>query len=410
MWSVSSTSLRVAFAIGLLLLLACRKEAPSKPPAPAPSASVSVAPKTPVAAPPVSATARPTRSATPLDAAGQLAAKTYLQGLARGRKATVAKDYAQAETHFTQALAALPGDSRALGERGYARLLAEKLPGAREDLLAAQRYAPTSALLQQILHNLMLLERKAGNEAAAASYEKEKLAQKAARHLASGIDCSTGEDASDLEPNVVKSFDEALKLIVASVVETDHQPASEVAFSKAFDDDYPAQLKADAALDPFPDKGVVVYTASPSGYRNHAVIAQSGKFYVYPNLSNGSYALCGPEGLAEVTIDGGGARPWRIRRQSEEDVRSYLCTNCDNLAEGEEPQSMGYCIWIETKIEVDILDGTSLRGLRHVYLSARPQKDGASSSPSNLLAIEWQADQAIVESCGERKTVRYVGE
>jgi hypothetical protein len=159
------------------LASACRKEeaAPRVTPVIA-SARASVAvpgasvPATALAAKPTPPAA-PERKPTALDPAGLRVAKTYLAELGLGRKATLAKDYAQAAAHFSNALEALPGDPRALAERGYARLRASNLPEAEADLAAAMRGAPSSAVLLQILHNRMLVARQRGDENAATAWE-----------------------------------------------------------------------------------------------------------------------------------------------------------------------------------------------------------------------------------------------
>jgi hypothetical protein len=328
--------------------------------------------------------------------------------LARGRKATIAKDFAAAEAHFTQSLAALPGDARALSERGYARLLAEKLPEAREDLLAAERAAPHAILRQQILHNLMLVERKAGNGAAASRYEAEKKKAKAARRTPEGSDCGSEVEASDLKPEVASSFAEALRVIAAKHAEEEHSAPAQVTYAKPGEEGHDKLLKQQAALDTHPDGATVVWTSGPNASRNHAVIAKAGTFYIYPNLSSGTLSLCGFEGLAEVAIEGGGARPWRIVRTTQSSERGYLCSNCEGLAEGEEAQTMGYCAWTGTSVDITILDGITFRGIREVRGWARPHDDGASNEPPSFFDVDWQADQAIVSVCGERQTVPYV--
>ena len=356
----------------------------------APSAPVALAAK----APP-----RSTRPPTPLDASGQQSAKTYVVELSRGRKATVAQDYAQAEEHFTLCLTALPGDARALSERGYARLLAEKLPEAQKDLTAASGSAPNSALRLQILHNLALVERKLGNEGAADAYEAERTKLKAARRLPHGVDCGSDVKASDLEPKRVQSFDEVLKLVIASHAEADHVRPEEVTFDDPNQTEgYAERLKAAASQNPYPDGAMVLWT-SGGVRKNHGVIAQSGKFFVYPNLSSGYIPLCGFEDLAQVTIEGGGARPWRIQRTVDSLVRGYI---------GDPPESMGFCAWTGTTTDITILDATTFRGLREISAWAHPHDDGTALSPEHLLEIEWQADRALVEACGEHRAVPYL--
>ena len=85
----------------------------------------------------------------PIAAADIERAKQYVDGISRGRKTTVAKDYAAAVRHFDRALAAEPGDARALSERGYAQLLGGDLDAAAKDLEAAAKRATSAELLRR---------------------------------------------------------------------------------------------------------------------------------------------------------------------------------------------------------------------------------------------------------------------
>ena len=286
-------------------------------------------------------------------------------------------------------------------------MLAEKLPEAREDLQAAEKAAPYATLRQQILHNLMLVERKAGNDRGAARYEAEKKRAKAARRTADS-DCGSEVVASELKPEVAKSFEQALQIMAAKHAQEEQCSPEQVTYQRPWEESYLSELKTQAALDPFPDGATVVWTSGPSALRNHGVIAQSGKFYVYPNLSFGSVSLCGLEELAEVAIEGGGARPWRIVRTNESTIRGYMCTNCEGLPEGEEPRTMGFCSWTGTTIDVTILDGVTFRGIREVRGWARPHDETGINAPPSFFDIDWQADKAVVTTCGEQQAVPYV--
>jgi hypothetical protein len=353
---------------------------------------------------------------TPLDAAGTQSAKAYTAALARGRKATVAKKYVQAEEQFSKCLELVRDDPRALAERGYARLLADKPAEARTDLVGARKVAPNSALLLQILHNLTLVERKLGDERAASAYEAERKQLKSARRMPSGVDCRSDVSGSELEPRVVGAFEDALKLVVAAHAEAEHSEAKAVIFEDPFTqvEGYADRLKAMAELSPFPDGGTVLYTSSGGAYENHAVIAQSGKFYVYPSLSSGAFSRCCIFGLAEVKIDGGGARPWRIQRKLVELMGMYTCVGSDGSSSScseEEGQTwMSSCVWTNTTVDLTILDAKTFRGIRQVSASAHPSGEAAADEPQHLFEIDWQADHAVVEACGERQLVRYVPE
>lgn len=399
--------------LGLLLVWGCRKAEPvAKPAGSSVSAPTSaVAPHVSGAAPAAATSAPPPRPAapkpTPLDAAGQKSAHTYARELGLGRKATIAKDFEQADLHFSRCLDALPKDPRALGERGYARLLAGKLAEARTDLGEAERSAPNTTLRLQILHNLAQLERKLGNEAAAQAYEEQRTKAKAARRLPSGVDCSSDVSESDLELKVATSFDEVLKLVLAAHTDADKSDPSEVKLYDFGEEGYEQRIKSLAKQQPFPDGALVLATSGPGSSKNHGVIAQAGKFYVYPNLSSGSVALCGPEGLADVTIEGGGARPWRIQRSYRLLVRSYDCVeNCG----GDAAVFMGSCWWTSSSRDVTFLEAGTFRGLRRISANAQPSSEGTATEPEHFLELEWQADRVAVDACGQHQDVPYAGD
>jgi hypothetical protein len=101
-------------------------------------------------------------SPSPLTPAEVLHAKAYLEALKRGRKATVAKTYADAVAAFTEALSEKPGDTQALAERGYAELLDDQLAAAEKDLKEARASARARLLTSQIEYNLGLVAKKRG--------------------------------------------------------------------------------------------------------------------------------------------------------------------------------------------------------------------------------------------------------
>jgi len=87
----------------------------------------------------------------------------YRDAMAKGRKATDTKKYPDAIARFDTALAAKPGDPRALAERGYARLLDGKdLDAASRDLDLAARATKDPKLLSMIWFNRGLVEEKRG--------------------------------------------------------------------------------------------------------------------------------------------------------------------------------------------------------------------------------------------------------
>ena len=341
------------------------------------------------------------RTPTPLDAAGLRAAKSYSAELGSGRKATVIKDYAQAEAHFSKALEALPGDARALAERGYARLLGSKLPEAEADLVAATNGAPSSAVLLQIYHNLALVTHQRGDEKHSKYYEAERNKLKEARRLPSGLTCESEVTSSDLKPQVTTSLDAALKQLLAAQASEDAVEPSAVEFSAQTSNENDAdRLRSLAAKGPLPDAGWQLW-AYGKELRNHALIAHAGKLYGFPNQSAGYMALCGWEQAAEVTIGGGGAHPWYIQRTYQQVVRGYSEPD-------ENGQTMGFCTWTSTKIDVTILDSKTFEGILTLSASARPtDEDAGAAEPKHLLELEWQADKVIVDACGQHSVVPY---
>lgn len=401
-----------SFVVLAVLVSGCRKAQPTakataappsaQPAVVAPQPSVSVSPSPTLArrpAPP----APPPRKPTPLDAAGLRSAKTYLAELSAGRKATLAKDYEQAEAHFSKCLEALPGDPRALAERGYARLLANKLPEADADLAAAAQRAPSSAVLVQIVHNRMLVARQRGDEAAAKSFEAEKKKLKAGRRLPSGVTCNSDVSDSDLEPIVTTSLDDALKRLLTAHAAEDHVELGNVEFVTGpfHETDEVEALKATAAQGPLPEGGVELWSRGDA-LRNHALISHAGKLYGYPNLSSGNQALCGLDDAAVVTVGGGGAVPWYIRREYRNVVRGYT--------EFEGGQTMGFCSWTSSSVDVTILDSKTFAGIRKLSASAQPTDADTGNEPEHLMELEWLADKVLVDVCGQRSVVPYVAE
>ena len=88
----------------------------------------------------------------------------YVAAIGRGRKATIAKDYAAAAHAFDEALAVRPNDARALAEKGYAELGAKSFHRARTDLEAASA-TTDEALGTQVWFNLGLVDEALKNDA-----------------------------------------------------------------------------------------------------------------------------------------------------------------------------------------------------------------------------------------------------
>jgi tetratricopeptide (TPR) repeat protein len=121
-----------------------------------------------------SASARAAAPAASASAAQTLAERQtlllYQHALERGRAATVRGELAEAERAFDEALSARPHDARALAERGYARLRAERLDEADADLAAAQGHVADNTLSAQVYYNRGLIAEKRGQAVLARDY------------------------------------------------------------------------------------------------------------------------------------------------------------------------------------------------------------------------------------------------
>ncbi|HVV84074.1 MAG TPA: hypothetical protein VHE35_13455 [Kofleriaceae bacterium] len=113
------------------------------------------------------ATGRPKAKADPkpqpLTADEKAARKKFWAAMTRGRDATHEKDYDTANTAFTEALALVKDSPRALGERGYAELLARQYDTAEQDLRKSLSLTRTASLVGADWYNLGLLEEARGN-------------------------------------------------------------------------------------------------------------------------------------------------------------------------------------------------------------------------------------------------------
>ena len=130
--------------------------------APPPVAAKAVAPAEPAAA-----AGSASGSADAAAAAATAARVKYRDAMRRGRVATDARRYDDAVAAFTDALAARPDDARALGERGFARLLGATivdLPYAEQDLDDAAARTHDPKLLSEIWFNRGLVEDKRGEQ------------------------------------------------------------------------------------------------------------------------------------------------------------------------------------------------------------------------------------------------------
>lgn len=177
-------SFRASMRPGALasLLLACQATPlapvaagqPAGQPAPAGQAVNGDKPATAGPAAVVDAKASPAPKTTPsrgaerpakrsIDAAETAALAAYAAEMQVGRTQTRAKAYSEAIAAFDRALVQQPNSPRALAERGYAKLLAKDLEGARSDLEGARQRTQDPARLGPIWFNVGLVAEASGN-------------------------------------------------------------------------------------------------------------------------------------------------------------------------------------------------------------------------------------------------------
>lgn len=155
----------------LVLLAACCipiEPAPTAPPAPTP-------PVDPAASAPPAA-AKPAPKADPALTAEQR--RAWTAAMERARALHRKGDYRHAIDAFDQALVLFPDDPRALNERGYAELYAQKLDAAETDTRAALARTTDPNLLGSTWYNLGLIQEQQGRTTdAIASYQRSLAAR-----------------------------------------------------------------------------------------------------------------------------------------------------------------------------------------------------------------------------------------
>lgn len=111
-----------------------------------------------------------TQAPTPDTKISLAARQRYQTSLARGRAATLAKNWPAAEQAFAEALVAMPEDARAHGERGYARLLAGDIPAADADFDKAFGASTDRKLSAQLWFNRGLARERMNDAELARQY------------------------------------------------------------------------------------------------------------------------------------------------------------------------------------------------------------------------------------------------
>jgi len=199
--------LRPAALPVLLFLASCSKDSEKTQgtPTPAPVATHDE----PVTAKPASAK----KEAKPAPPADKSAAKSYAAALGEARAATKAKKYDAAIAAFDKALAKVPGDARALAERGYAHFLAKHTDLAKKDLNQAIASTNDASVLGPAFYNLGLVSEAAGNadeaRVAFARSNAIKPTQAAKAKLEGKTTCVAAIDRPKRKAKIVANISEA---------------------------------------------------------------------------------------------------------------------------------------------------------------------------------------------------------
>jgi hypothetical protein len=270
----------------------------------------------------------------------QKRATDYARALGRGRRATVAKDWQNAIDAFTLALTLEPRDGKALAERGYARLSADDLEGARTDLEHARRLPTDLEVLASTLHNLGLLEERSGHRST--SDELKAQAKRIRRHVylakSGKVHCPMKED-SVFGPEVLDSF-----MAVAAALDRQQRERSGDAPKHEVDrDESAAQYRLTQTRDP-KTKLFLVREGDPNCTLLHLVVRRKdGKLAAFWSISEFAPGLCGGGIKAHVTA----TEPPHVVAEQQDFMRS-MC--------GGETQVHNCCVFGEYRVQHFIYD------------------------------------------------------
>ncbi len=406
----------VAVCISLFSLAACSRETPTQAePAPVkpaestkisaitvPSVSPSSAPvaNASVPAPAVTGSSA-ARAPTAIAGADLPRAKEYVQNLARGRKATVAKDYAHAVAFFDKALVAEPGDARALSERGYAYLLNDNLDAAAKDLESAAKRAPSVDLLRQILFNQATIADKRGDAKAAEALRQERERLGSAKRSKSK-DCSVSITRPGTLPVKVNSARDAwaeLKKAHLARWNLSSIPIDEPVIADNADEETIRTTLFKAST----DGTMSILTVSAELEVMHVVILRGKDIYIHGGLGGFQRSRCPHgDGLPHV-IDGNVPR---IEMDSEYLELGYMCevpkTNeirpCEEMQDGNPIQS--YCYRVESKFRTWILDPKTFALTIDIEESTEAKGRTTFDSGQSRAVITMQPDAVLVTGCG----------
>lgn len=418
----ASLLLVIAFSTSIL---ACRRETATQA-EPAPTSSVKpiesavtvpaaqtlastnpVAPAASVAAVPPSAQASSAAHApAPIAAADVERAKQYVNGLARGRKATVAKDYAAAVGHFDRALAAEPGDARALSERGYAHLLAGELDAAAKDLEAAAKRAGSAELLRQILFNQATVAEKRGDTKAAEALRAQRDELGSAKR-SKNKDCELSITRPGTLPVVVTTFREAWMEIKKAHFAYWQHPVDTLE-SPAIDDKANEETVRKALVGNAPpgDGAWSVLTEAARVQVGHVLFVRGKQIHVLAGLGGFQVARCPFGDGMPAVVDGDLPR---IQVDAENLELGYMCSlpksddvrPCDEVPDGTPVQS--YCYWTGSKFRTRILDPKTLAIVLDIEESVEARQSRTFESARPRAVLTFQPDAVLVTGCGVEK-------
>jgi Flp pilus assembly protein TadD len=407
--------------------LGCRRETPTQAdPAPQSTSlnstisSAKAQPTTSIAAPAISASAAavtPTSSAssaahapTPIAAGDLEKAKQYVRGLSRGRKATVAKDYPAAVKHFDEALAAEPGDARALSERGYARLLGGELDAAAKDLEEAAKRAGGADLLRQILFNQASLAEKRGDTATADTLRAKRDELTGAKRSKSK-DCSLSVSRPGTQPHVVNTFREAWNEIKTAHFRHWSNPSgtltTPVIADQASEDAIRRALIGDG---PVADGAYTIMTEEMLLRVYHVIFIRGKRIHVFDDLGGFQMGRC-PFGAAPPSVVDGDLPSIQIETENLE--MGYMCevpkTNeiapCDQVQDGNPVQS--YCYWVGSTFQTFVIDPKTLNMAVAIEESVEAKGNTTFQTARPRAVITMQQDAVLVTGCGveQRETI-----
>ncbi len=417
--------MRPGLMIGVVFcasLVACKREVPTEA-EPAPTLAVKPTESTIVVSPVV-----PTNVMTPVVSAipmipsayassfahapapispeEQERANRYVGGLARGRKATRAKDYASAVKYFDESLAVEPGDARALSERGYAHLLSGEYVAAAKDLEAAAKRAGNADLLRQILFNQAAVAEKQGDTNAAAAFlaQREELAS---AKKSKGRDCEISISRPGTMPLVFKTFRDAWKEIkTAHFRHWDRSP--EPLESPKIDDkaDEDTVRKALVGTTSPGDGAWTITTREISLEVSHVLFVRGKEILVLPALGGFQMGRCpfgdGAPSVVESPVP-------RIQVDQEILEMGYMCSApngddfrpCDEVPNGTPVQS--YCYWMGSKFRTRILDPKTFAVVLDIEESVEAKGTTTFQAARPRAVITVQPDAVLVTGCGVDK-------